>query len=426
MALLYAGIMVVISMAIIIPSRNIYEKNHNKIRDNVIDNVEIDAKNVVADNKYDEVVNTQELGIGFNDIVNGEEEAKFNQRVDVYLNGTLEYVSYAYAYMQASYIKDVNFNIPILIDNHFIQSIKDLTSKNDETNEEETNIKYTIYGKKREGIVKGSIEIKQGNDLSVSLENVEFIPEKESDITALSFPTMVSITAKCFRQPNISSTIEVKDIDISTIHKTKIVEDTENDAWTFETPISILCGLKVASFKEDYFNGVAPTSYTKESIGVYEEYIPTEISITFYGNTIGIDLVDKTVKIGSGNHPFSIGGSNELLQTSNYIDTVQHKAIDTDYNNTLTKYSNGKETATILCSISDYYDESKNKVIAIDNANKMCFRMYDIVEPYVFGADGKDKPLSRNKDGSPKQFQVLGVKPIYDGAVWQELTLQEV
>ena len=43
-----------------------------------------------------------------------------------------------------------------------------------------------------------------------------------------------------------------------------------------------------------------------------------------------------------------------------------------------------------------------------------------------YGADGKDRPMSLYKDGSAKVFQVLGSKIFYDGAVWQELSLQEV
>lgn len=74
-------------------------------------------------------------------------------------------------------------------------------------------------------------------------------------------------------------------------------------------------------------------------------------------------------------------------------------------------YQNGKETATIRCSV----DES--------------LRIYDIgdeVIPMVYGEDGKDRPMSLYKDGTKKVFRVVGTKFIYDGAVWQELTLQEV
>lgn len=55
----------------------------------------------------------------------------------------------------------------------------------------------------------------------------------------------------------------------------------------------------------------------------------------------------------------------------------------------------------------------------------MTFDIKNEVIPMVFGADGRDRPMSRYNDGSPKVFNVVGRKMIYDGAVWQELTLQE-
>ena len=57
---------------------------------------------------------------------------------------------------------------------------------------------------------------------------------------------------------------------------------------------------------------------------------------------------------------------------------------------------------------------------------KMSFDIGDIVIPKVFGVDGNDRPMSLYKNGNAKKFQVLGKKMFYDGAVWQELSLQEV
>jgi hypothetical protein len=43
----------------------------------------------------------------------------------------------------------------------------------------------------------------------------------------------------------------------------------------------------------------------------------------------------------------------------------------------------------------------------------------------VFTADGIDTPMSKRKDGSTKSFIVVGSNIFYDGAVFQELSLQE-
>ena len=102
-------------------------------------------------------------------------------------------------------------------------------------------------------------------------------------------------------------------------------------------------------------------------------------------------------------------------------------ALKKMFGDTQKEYKNGKETATIRCSISDYYDfYTDEKVIAVDNSTRrMCFNEYDQVIPMVYGADGKEKPMSLKNDGTPKVFTVLGTKIFFDGAVWQELYLQE-
>lgn len=424
MVLLYVSIMVVISMAIIIPSRNIYDKNHNKIRDNVIDNVEIDGSEVVPDNKYDEAVYSKQfetksniLGLTYKDV-----RGSVQNNISAMARGEW----WAYKEIQAKY-DEYTIEIPKELENAYISNInKSKINANIRYVEIVENATATIYDTKSTNAnmyvspLTGEIKDFIYEGLTSSTNSSALSPSKDFTYSStidtsgqIKFTGSVTTDTGFENLENISGYIDYNENYDLYSFKIKVL--------TSYTTIEL--GGDLTYFVDESGGG---NPHTLQVNGERKTYTPQFAEITIYGNTIGIDLVDKTVKIGSGNHPFSIGGSNELLQTSNYIDTVQHKAIDTDYNNTLNKYSNGKETATILCSISDYYDENKNKVIAIDNANKMCFRMYDIVEPYVFGANGQDKPLSKNKDGSPKQFQVLGVKPIYDGAVWQELTLQEV
>ena len=419
-------------MAIIIPSKNIYEKNHNKIRDNVIDNIEIDGTEVVPDNKYDEVVATLSKVIT-KDMVFTEENSESNRvNADKY-----EYISgsgtsgsrhgvVAYMHIQAIYaIIDIEIDRRSSVSS-IINKIKTSQSK-DENGDYIPDIKYTSSGDTYTQDIS-AIYSYSGFSSFNDGELSNFNRDDSSLVVSSGNLSLVKIPYTYSRE---TSTVGLKaTIESDITDKTDIVGiDVTETEYAYSMELTCLVGTKIDEMSADSGSisiyKAFPTNLTLMGKSTYQ--YPKQVDITFYGNTFGIDLVDKTVKIGSGNHPFSIGGSNELLQTSNYINTVDCKAIDTDYDKTLTEYSNGKETATLLCSISDYYDESGNKVIAIDNStNKMCFRMYDIVEPYVFGANGQDKPLSKNKDGSPKQFQVLGVKPIYDGAVWQELTLQEV
>ena len=157
-----------------------------------------------------------------------------------------------------------------------------------------------------------------------------------------------------------------------------------------------------------------------------------------YSTTSSVDIkmrigdLQENEEIYKGiNQNFSIVG-NELLQSYNKLNGKNYYLQLLE--EISSSWGNGKETATILCSISDYYyyiegtNENKGlKVISVDNSTgKMSFKMYDQVIPMVYGADGKDRPMSTYQDGSPKVFQVLGSKIYYDGAVWQELSLQEV
>ena len=93
------------------------------------------------------------------------------------------------------------------------------------------------------------------------------------------------------------------------------------------------------------------------------------------------------------------------------------------------EYKNGRETATIKCSVGNFYgDEYENeKTIDIDNAETAS--VGDTVVPYVrTGRKGGwqyDAPLSSDGDGNAKSFDVIGVEHVFDGAIWQVLTLIE-
>lgn len=93
------------------------------------------------------------------------------------------------------------------------------------------------------------------------------------------------------------------------------------------------------------------------------------------------------------------------------------------------EYKNGRETATIKCSVGNFYgDEYENeKTIDIDNAETAS--VGDTVVPYVrTGRKGGwqyDSPLSSDGYGNAKSFDVIGVEHVFDGAIWQVLTLIE-
>ena len=66
------------------------------------------------------------------------------------------------------------------------------------------------------------------------------------------------------------------------------------------------------------------------------------------------------------------------------------------------------------------------RALPYDKGNlPMTFQQYDRVIPMVRNYIGSDVPMSYTTTGAVMEFNVLGVKIYYDGAVWQELSLQE-
>ena len=169
--------------------------------------------------------------------------------------------------------------------------------------------------------------------------------------------------------------------------------------------------------------GSGHTGYARDFI--------TSISITVEARKL--EKEDNVQYSGDDNtRPFEMSESS-LLTTQIYMQNGSSKVQLAEWlvNRAYENYKEGIETATIRCSLVDYYNSDGALEISptnysADNANtRMMFSVGDIVIPYVATPNG-DRPMSSNPDGTPKEFLVTGVTLISDGAVWQELQLQEV
>lgn len=130
---------------------------------------------------------------------------------------------------------------------------------------------------------------------------------------------------------------------------------------------------------------------------------------------------NSTIAIGNEKSAYSLP-SNDLFTESAEI---SGKTLGTYVSEKIIEdYANGKETAEVLCSISNYYDVFGNQV-KFDNAENMTFDIYDEVLPMKYTPNGEDVPMSITNYGTAKTFVVLGAEIFYDGAVWQKLTLME-
>lgn len=132
--------------------------------------------------------------------------------------------------------------------------------------------------------------------------------------------------------------------------------------------------------------------------------------------------IQYLVFLKNGNNYFDLAEEGDLLW---YEDEY---AIITNVNVVLYPHALYAIKVIENGKIAKLLEEHKEFVINYNekpSASTITFHIGDLVIPYVYGANGKDKPMSLNKDGTSKIFEVLGKKIIYDGAVWQTLSLQE-
>lgn len=476
-------------MAIKIPSKNIYEMNNPKIRDNVIDNVSVKNKVVTLLQENNTNIANFEHQTGF---VAREKKSKYAQEEHP-LDG---YTTRSFVSLQTFYY-DSELSFPKLLKNGYIKEVYEklnAQNKNNITYE----LSYKIITTKYKGSNVNNSGLIDGNIISEEVTNgYGEIPNRE--VNAIEE----------FRNSGISEnfqgndTVSLSETNETNLSKLSIVYDEENDTYNFN-PI-ILCGLKKEWAYYYYYNNVITGETRSFAYGGETYYMPKQVSININGDVVSLNIEDSSTTLGSGNKPHSLSG-NELLQDSSavwknekskftcfglgntlpsfqqyrlipkdkelndfhtgqellykdeiltvlaimsshilvsvakdskFLQEVQYgDVIELSYlsnpenltkylaDNVLSQYEKGKETATLLCDISDYYNENGEKVIDI-KTNKMSFRLHDEVIPYVFGANGQDNPMSKYQDGTAKVFEVVGSNIIYDGAVWQELTLLE-
>lgn len=198
-----------------------------------------------------------------------------------------------------------------------------------------------------------------------------------------------------------------------------IVNTTTNE-FTQREQITVAEANIVSYDKENKIVSVNYSAKVMQPISNNEIWIV--LSDTFYIQGDYVESNNNAISYGNGTKSVNLS-STELLQDGTKNNNKKMSQFLAE--NILKSYKNGKEIAVILCSISDYKDTNGNKVIDITTSDKMMFDIGDEVIPYVYTANGVDVPMSIDKAGNAKVFRVVGTKPYYDGAVWQELTLQE-
>lgn len=355
-------------MAIIIPSKNIYEITNQKVIDNEVDKIEVSAKNAVPDNHYSETVYNENVEEGFYDNIVNVIDTNHDLYAQVIPFDNPRMPFYACSVCaNAQYYLSKTIYIPFVIDNtHILNGILTGVDKNGNT-----NISYSCSGRIINGHTTSSITVimradgyrlnagssaylppltEEGYIIETEEENTYNIPTEETNNYSDSDYTV-----------NTKISIDRKD-NVATVEAQKV---TINGKEYLQIDLKdILCGIRIIktngsgiAFPDETY---VPSLGTGNLVGrvtnnTYIQYIPKQVSITIYGNTIGIDLQDNTVEIGSGQHVYSFDG-NELMQTSNT------PSIDSKYNKVIKQWKNGKEVATIKCGIDEYWENKEEEI----------------------------------------------------------------
>lgn len=290
-------------MAIIIPSKDIYEINNQKVVDNEVDNVEVDAKRIEEIRDYSVNVYNNDF-----DVVTYQQGAETSDIHEEYRLHSQSPTSYcAVSGVFKPFYVDIDVVVNKQIGNKIITQIKTGEDKTDET----ANIKYTTACIKKSAPISATYNTSESGRHDPSFTNIQYTYPDDGEEGVFNLPKTITV------QHNYSD-ISLSEITVNLNDETNLkdiggtIKITEtNDYFSFTC--HLLCGEEIYELKGD---AVGPPTNRSTASGTATIYIPQKISLTVYGNTIGIDLQDETVKIGDGQHVYSFSG-NELMQTSN-------------------------------------------------------------------------------------------------------------
>lgn len=425
-----------------IPSKKTYNISNPKIRDNVIDSVNIEETIVSPDNQYNVSVYNEQKSIYTEYLATPQENlvARARQSFGSNVEGTKDTIGAKIAYVSCTdkYMSSFTIKVPILQVNKYVSNL--ILGKNKETDTYNIGIQlygyinsytasttWTCYGKNEQ--IGGDTEPVVDSSAPINFTTIQ--DNSNSPTTTITLPTEWSVSTSNSSLPsNFDASISINDVgNLATATADRTTEDGID---YFVLNLNIM-----HSFKLTYLSGYGYNSNGKNVDvplqGYRDTYNATHLEITIKGDTIGISTNNVTNTYGEGNKKITING-NELIQGENTV--VKRELAGGAFIERLplgsvlseavrNNYAIGKETCELTCSISDYYDEEGKKVVSISDNDRMTFLEGDVVVPMIRNSQGVDIPMSRNKDGSAKKFTVYGVDVFYDGAVWQKLSLQE-
>ena len=301
----------------------------------------------------------------------------FQNNIDKDLQKNTNRINQNSAGISSSYVRFDNkhnyyfdIKIPIVQNNKYVSSL--LLGVDKENN---PNIKYSVFGVVKKGTATSNFPLTSvSTGYLISEGEITYQdPTSTKENQLFDFPKEIShtydktigytVTAKT----NLTDTSKIANITQATL---------TSDGKYYQVKGQIMCLIRSVYLEGwttwNSYSGL-PEPTTLSMNGEYTSYIPTQIEITINGNLIGIDLKEKTLYLPNDDQTskkvFSVNG-NELIQTTNK-DENSLNAIHKLYLTTYNQYLDGKETAQLRCSISDYYTENEDLAISIKKQNKI-------------------------------------------------------
>ncbi|MBR2388218.1 MAG: hypothetical protein IKB02_05560 [Clostridia bacterium] len=481
-------------MAILIPSKNIYNiSENNKVLDNKITKVSLENYLVYPSDQHSSPVlrNTilsPQTSVTETNSINHDWERVQASNVAYY---------YACAYQQDSagyYVGTIE--MPQQVKNGYVEKLY---------REEGDIVELKYYGDRTTQVITSQVYMPSSGENFNKDAQLSTIVAGEQTIEEnilLEIPDMPITTIEEIGMSELSQVLRAS------------VQGVTNTSYAnarIENGMVVVNFKALTRFTTDSMKGndaVNTSDYPRIPMtGTRTTYSVKEIQLIVYGNTIQVDLETNTVVYGDNSQKNITLSSNELIQNgSKFLEgsLTQHLA-----QSILSDYKNGKETAVIKCSIGEYYDDigdlrlstkqtkfeisegditydtddatciefkiTRDQVFPFDilidytvdtwniserrtalipkfslsvtetldvgnesipedcvdrvytqDTIPMAFVEGDVVIPYIMGANGYNEPISAYNNGEAKLFKVVGTNIYYDGAVWQELTLQEV
>lgn len=328
-------------MAIIIPSKNIYGVENQKVRNNAINKVSYNCSRVIPKNEYNVLVHSQKLNpqVATPQSSILKKEGKANTIIDAGVYYEVAYISY-----KPYYATNVQITVPKKKKNSYVDKI--YRGQNSEGN---FLVKCALSGDLYKGTAKSSASYTTDGG-TVTVADVETLYGNATPHTITIDKSMSDIRYDApANKPvfNLDITADVNynyptDLSASVYY----YENDEKFVFSvyFISSYELIKMYGTSDFNQgqDYFQiGTHSNELEKESYA--EKFVAKSIEISVNGDVIGVDIEEATHDFGDGSKPFSVE-RNEINQESNLIWD----------NENISKFS-----------IKDVYDTSEGRVYSI-------------------------------------------------------------